>query len=77
MASKTCLLLKIQILDAEMDHEMNPFLITSIDALIFAKASAFLHNTRCMKFHGLGKVGVIMMCEALCSSFALGEITLQ
>ena len=81
MASKTCLLLKIQILDAEMDHEMNPFLITSIDALIFAKASAFLHNPRCMKFHGLGKVGVIMMCEALCSSFAdgcsLGEITLQ
>ena len=44
--------------------------------------------SRCMKFHGLGKVGVInsltlviMMCEALCSSFAdgcsLGEITLQ
>ena len=40
-----------------------------------------LHNPKRMKFNGLGKVGVIMMCAALCSSFAdgclLGEITLQ
>ena len=48
---------------AEMDHEMNPFLITSIEALIFAKASAFLYTPfKRMKFNGLGKVGVIMMC---------------
>ena len=51
MASKTCLLLKIQILDAKMDHEMNSFLITSIDALIFAKASAFLHNLKLHEGH--------------------------
>lgn len=29
-----------------------------------------LHNPKRMKFNGLGKVGVIMMCAAVCSSFA-------
>ena len=40
-----------------------------------------LHNPKRMKFNGLGKVGVKMMCAALCSSFAdgclLGEITVK